>query len=87
MTILQLRSYIWQEILEPLIGLILIVATVVFIWGIIEFISNSDSEEARAKGKKHIIYGVVGLFIMMSVWGIVQLLCTFWDTCGEINSL
>jgi len=59
-------------ILYPLIGLMSSVAVVVFIWGIISYIANADNEEARATGKKRIIWGLVGLFIMACVIGIIN---------------
>jgi hypothetical protein len=34
----------------------------------------SENEEARKEGKKVIIFGIVGLFVMVSVWGLVNIL-------------
>jgi len=85
MSLEQLRSHIWSEILAPLITLLLAAATIVFIWGLVEFIANSGNEEARSKGKTHMIWGVFGLFLMLSVWGIVQIFCNFFGTCGYLK--
>jgi len=60
-------------ILNPLIRLMFAVALVVFLWGIIEYIKGAGSPESRAKGSQHIIWGLVGLFIMVSVFGIIQI--------------
>jgi hypothetical protein len=62
------------EILYPLIGLLFAVAVAFFAWGIIDYIFNADSEDKRATGKRHIIWGLVGLFIMSAVVGIIQLI-------------
>lgn len=65
------------EIIEPIISLLFVLATIVFIWGVIEMIRESDNEEARTKGKQHIIYGLVGLFIMIAAGWMLSMLCNF----------
>lgn len=60
-------------ILNPLIRLLFAVALVVFLWGIIEYIKGAGSPDSREQGTKHIIWGLVGLFIMVSVYGILTL--------------
>ena len=60
-------------ILNPLIRLMFAVALVVFLWGIIEYIKGAGSPDSREQGTKHIIWGLVGLFIMVSVYGILTL--------------
>ena len=62
------------EIINPLIGLLVAVAFVVFIWGLVQFIWGVQSEEDREKGKRHMVWGIVGMFIMIAVFGILALL-------------
>jgi len=66
----QLADYI----LNPLIYLAFTVALLVFIVGIIQFISSETSDGKRDKGKQKIVWGLVGMFIMFSAYGIVHLL-------------
>jgi len=73
-----------SEIINPLITILMVLATVMFLWGVMQMITSSDNEEKRSQGKKHIMWGIVGLFIMVSVWGIIQILCNFFDTCDLI---
>lgn len=49
-------------------------ALVYFIIGVITFIANADNEEDRNKGKRHITYSIIGLVVMVGVWGIIQLI-------------
>lgn len=56
-------------VINPIIMLLFAFATLYFIWGLVEFIRDSDSDEAREKGKIHMIYGVIGLFIMGGAFG------------------
>jgi uncharacterized membrane protein len=68
-----------QNIVNPIITLFLIGALVLFVFGIFEFIKGADNDEARNKGKQHMIWGIVGLFIMVSVFAIIRVLL---DTFG-----
>lgn len=75
---MQLLNKINTEIINPIIGLMIAVGVVVFLFGVIEFIAGSASEEKRSTGKRHIIWGVIGLFIAFSVFGLMNILANFW---------
>ena len=49
-------------------------AILVFFWGIFQFIGNAASEDARDKGKKNIMWGIAGMFIMVAAYGIIKLI-------------
>jgi hypothetical protein len=49
-------------------------ALLVFVWGIVVFIAKSGNEEAVEEGKRKMIWGVVALFVIVSIWGIVAVL-------------
>lgn len=68
-----------EEILNPFIGLLIAIALLVFIYGVIEFITGADNEDKRTQGKQHIIWGIIGLFIMVSVFGIMNIILSFWE--------
>lgn len=63
-------------IINPLIVLVFAVALVYFLIGVFNFMSNSDNSEEREKGKQHIIWGLVGMFIMIAVFTIMQIIAT-----------
>lgn len=70
-------------ILNPLIILGFTVATIYLFYGIAEMIWKSDSKDETSK--KNVMYGVIGLFIMFSVYGILSLvLNTFHIPCGTL---
>jgi hypothetical protein len=57
-----------------LVPLIFAVAFIVFIFGIFEyFIAGGANEEKREKGKAFMLWGFIGFFLMVSVWGIINL--------------
>jgi heme A synthase len=69
-----LISKIQDQILNPLIGLMFAIAFVVFIYGVIEYVMGAANEDKREAGKKHIAWGIVGLFIMVAVFGIMNVI-------------
>ncbi len=48
-------------------------AILVFIFGVVKYIIAGD-EEGKASAQKIILYGVIGLFAIVAVWGLVALL-------------
>ena len=58
------------------IPLLVGIALLVFFWGLIKFIFAQGSETAKADGKKVMIWGLIALFVMISVWGIVRFMQT-----------
>jgi len=68
-------------IINPIIVLGFVVATIVFFYGVIGLISKSDGSDL-AKHKSNVTYGVIGLFIMFSVYGILKVVTsTFGIDC------
>ncbi len=67
----ELLNRISDYIVDPVIYLLFTGAFVVFIWGLVQFATHLDNEEARSTGLKHMIWGIVGMAIMVSVNGIV----------------
>ena len=62
------------HIVNPIVMLMFAVGLVVFAYGVIEMITHQSDENARAKGKSHMLGGVIGMFIMLSAWGIINLI-------------
>lgn len=69
-----------EVILYPLITLMMSVALVVFLYGCFLFIMNAGNEAARSKGRQHILWGIVGMLIMVSAYAILSIAAgTFVD--------
>lgn len=50
-------------------------AFLVFIWGVVKhFFINSGDEKARGEGREFIFWGIIGMVVLFSVWGFVNLL-------------
>lgn len=70
---------IYNFVVEPVLFFMVTVAAVVFVWGIIEFIAGAGNEEKRRLGQKHILWGLIGLLIMLSVFGIASVIANTLD--------
>lgn len=53
-------------------GLILAAAVVFFLWGVFQYVMAAGDEDAQKTGRAHIINGVIGIAVMVSVWGLVN---------------
>ena len=60
-------------ILFPLITLLTAVALVYFLWGGFQYVYNAGSDQKRAEGKQHMIWGIIGLLVMLSAYSILSI--------------
>lgn len=75
-----LRNLIVDNIINPLLLLLFAVGLLVFVFGVVEFLYGLNSHsDARENGKKHMLWGLVGMLIMVVAYSIVRLII---DTVG-----
>lgn len=68
-------SPIISNIVNPILELLFAVAVVVFVYGVLRLVFGAaDDSDARQRGKDSAIYGVIGMFIMVTAWGIINLI-------------
>ena len=77
---MNLLQKIIAQIINPAIVILVTLALVVFIWGIVQMIYGANNEEKRTQGKRHLIWGLVGLFIMLTVKGLLAIIQNFWSS-------
>jgi hypothetical protein len=70
---------IQNAIVNPVIALLFAAALLVFLWGVFQFVRASDSDEGRRTGGRHILWGAVGMGIMLSVFGIINVILNTLD--------
>ncbi len=75
METIPLLEKVKSVILDPIIGLLWFLALAYFFYGLFEFIRHADDSGARETGRQHLIWGVIGLFIMTGVFGLIRLVC------------
>lgn len=70
-----LASFVINFINNVAVPLVFALAFIVFIWGVFQyFIAGAHSDDAKKKGRSFMLYGIVGFFLMVSVWGLVRIL-------------
>lgn len=62
-----------RELINPLITVLALVAFIVFVWGVVQFIANAGDEEKRSIGKRHMVYGLIGLAIIFGAKAIIAI--------------
>jgi len=55
---------------QILIPLVFSLALLLFFWGMVKYI-RSEGVDGKAEGRKIMIWGVIALFVMSCIWGIV----------------
>ena len=74
----------WQAVFATIIDIInfaipviFALGLIVFLWGLLKFLTAAGSEDAAAGGKRLMIWGVIILFVMTAVWGLVGIVAQF----------
>jgi hypothetical protein len=68
-------SKINQHIINPIIIAMFGIAMVFFLYGVLEYLWKSHKDPAAIKaGAKHIGWGLFGMFVMISVFGFLQII-------------
>jgi hypothetical protein len=62
------------DIIQTLTKIAAALALLAFFWGLVKFISRAGDEKAIEEGRRLMIWGIVALFVMVSVWGLVLFL-------------
>jgi hypothetical protein len=68
-------------ILNPVIVLGFVVATIYLFWAIIQMIWGAEEGKWDDK-KKNVMYAIFGMFVMFSVYGILRLVLSTFGLCN-----
>lgn len=87
-SVVTLMKSINRVIINPLIILLFALALVYFIYGLIKYLLSPDNEEVRKSSKSQMLWGIIGMFIMVSVFGILSIIMNTFgiDNKGNNNS-
>ncbi len=76
----------FSDLINAAIPLIIALAVLYFFWGLAKYILNASDEGAKEEGRSIMIWGVIAIFVMVSLFGLVQLLQeTFNVEDGELD--
>ena len=71
------------QIIAKVIPIVFALAIIYFFWGIVQFIRGAGDPKKAAEGKSIMIYGIIAIAVMVSVYGLVTWL---QDTLGLSNT-
>ncbi len=69
------------------VPVLIAVALAIFIWGGVVFVFSAGDDTKRKEGQKRMVWGIVGLFVVVSVWGFVILLQIMFGVDGGAESI
>ncbi len=71
-----LMRSITKVVINPLITALFAFAVIYFLYGLAQFLMSPDNEEIKKNSKQHMIWGIIGMFIMVAVFGIMNIIIT-----------
>ncbi len=75
-----------KDLLNAIIPVLIALGVVYFVWGVITYVISSD-EEAKKTGRNRIIYGIIGLAVIVAMWGLVGILTNTFRIGNESQIL
>jgi len=76
----------FQEILNLIVPILVALGVVYFVWGVVRYVI-ADGEEAKQKGKDSIIYGIIGLAVIVGLFGLVNIVITTFGISSTAPNL
>ncbi len=62
-------------IVNPILALLFAAGLVVFVFGVVEFLAGQNGVgEGAQNGKRHMLWGIIGMFIMVAAWAILKII-------------
>lgn len=61
-------------LINSTIPVIIGLAVIFFLWGLAKFILQTDSVEGRKSARDQMVWGIIAISVMVSIWGLVNLL-------------
>lgn len=74
-----------QGILNKIVPFLIGLAVFIVIWGIITYVTHAAEEEKREEARRFVLWGIVGVFMMLSVWGFVNILLNSFTLERQID--
>ncbi len=74
-----------NDILNIIVPVLITLGVVYFVWGVIQYITAKD-EEKQGEARKIMISGIIGLFVIVSIWGLVALISKTFGTGNGANT-
>lgn len=77
MEICEIVGKLTEIIINPALALIFSFGLLVFVYGLVEFIWGLSQETDKKKeGKQHMLWGLIGMFVMVSAIAIIKIIAS-----------
>ena len=71
-----------KNLLDLAVPIMITICLLYFIYGLSQFILSSESDDSRTEGRNRMIHGVVALFAIVAVWGLVGVVARSFQIGG-----
>ena len=75
-----------NQLLNAIIPILVLLGVVFFVYGVVMYMI-ADDEEAKTKGRDRIIYGIIGFAVIISLWGLVNLVVNTFNIGAQTVSI
>jgi hypothetical protein len=79
-----------KGLLDQLVVFLIALAVVWFIWNVIKY-TMSDDEEKKGAAKSQMIWGIIAIAVIVSIWGLVAILQSIFgvdtESASNVNRL
>lgn len=66
-------------LIKSILPLLIMLAFIAFAWGVTQYILNAQEEAKREKGRQFMIWGLIAIAVITSIWGLVNILSKTFD--------
>jgi hypothetical protein len=74
-----------EAILFPLITLMMAIALLIFLYGAFEYVKGAANEGDRETGRRHLLYGIIGMLVMLSAFTILTIAAATFELDDELR--
>ena len=75
-----------QQLLNSIVPVLIVLGVVYFVWGVVQYVI-AGGEEVKTKGRDKMIYGIIGLAVIIGLWGLVNIVVNTFNLNASAPSL
>jgi hypothetical protein len=72
------------NLLNKIIPVLLVLGILYFIWGVVQYVI-ADDEEAKSTGRNRMVWGIIGLVVIVGVWALVRYIANYFGLSNAID--
>jgi hypothetical protein len=75
------------SLINAFVPIAIVIAVIIVIWGAFQIIVGGSDEEARKSGRSKILWGLIGIFLLLSAWALVSIVIGSLDVTGTPSAV